>query len=71
SDSWGCYYYHALSSDDNVMPLRVVAGGTATAAPTFRLNANDVADFKTKSQLTKYVSTDSTWSMLLGFRLLF
>ena len=71
NDSWGCYYYHALSSYDNVMPLRVVAGGTATAAPTFRLNANDVADFKTKSQLTKYVSTDSTWSMLLGFRLLF
>ena len=33
NDSWGCYYYHALSSYDNVMPLRVVAGGTATAAP--------------------------------------
>jgi len=71
NDSWGCYYYNALSSYDNVMPLSVASAGTTSQAPTFRLNADDIADFKAKSQLSKSLSTSSTWSMLLGFRLLF
>ncbi|MFA7181995.1 MAG: hypothetical protein WC079_03535, partial [Bacteroidales bacterium] len=70
-DSWGCYYYNAFASYDNVMPVTVVGKGTTTSAPTFKLNATSIENFEEKSVLTKYPNTSSTWSMLLGFRLLF
>jgi hypothetical protein len=71
NDSWGCYYYNAFASYDNVMPVTVVGKGTTTSAPTFKLNATSIENFEEKSVLTKYPNTSSTWSMLLGFRLLF
>jgi hypothetical protein len=71
NDSWGCYYYNAFASYDNVMPVTVVGKGTTTSAPTFKLNATSIENFEEKSVLTKSISTSSTWSMLLGFRLLF
>lgn len=71
NDSWGAYTYNPLASYDNVRPLTMVGRPTATAAPTFRLNANSIDEFKTKTKLNKSISTGSTWGALLGFRLTF
>lgn len=71
NDKWGTYSYNPLASYDNVRPLRVVTRGSATAAPVYRLNANDLADFADKSTLSKSISTGSTWGCLLGIRLIF
>lgn len=71
NDAWGVWTYHPLASYDNVRLLTVVNRGNATTAPTFRLNANSVADFQTKTTVTKSLSTSSTWGMLLGVRLIF
>ncbi len=71
NDSWGTYVYNPLASYDNVRPLTRVDLPTISSAPTFRLNANSIDDFKEKTQLSKYVHTNSTWGMLLGFRLIF
>lgn len=71
NDKWGTYSSNALSSYDNVRPLRVVNAGNATTAPTFRLNANSVADFEDATTLKKSISTSSTWGSLLGIRLIF
>jgi hypothetical protein len=71
NNKWGAYTYNPLTSYDNVRPLSVVAKGTATAAPTYKLNATSLDDFKTKTTLTKSISTSSTWGCLLGIRLIF
>jgi hypothetical protein len=70
-DSWGAYHFNPLASFDNVRPLTRVGLPTASAAPTFRLNANTVADFKTATQLSKSPNTGNTWGALLGIRLIF
>jgi predicted LPLAT superfamily acyltransferase len=71
NDSWGRYIYNPLASFENVRPLRVNNRGTATSAPVYTLNATSLDDFKTKTTLTKNVSTSSTWGCLLGIRLIF
>jgi len=71
NDSWGAYTYNPLASYDNVRPLTRVGLPNATTAPTYRLNANTVADFEKKTQLSKSISTTSTWGALLGIRLIF
>jgi hypothetical protein len=71
NDKWGAYTYNPLASYDNVRPLTRVALPTATTAPTFRLNANSIEEFQTKTTLSKNISTTSTWGALLGIRLIF
>jgi hypothetical protein len=71
NDSWGTYTYNPLASYENVRPLTVVNRGSATAAPTYRLNATSLDDFATKTTLSKSISTSSTWGCLLGIRLIF
>ncbi len=71
NDSWGTYTYNRLASYENVRPLTVVSRGSATAAPTYRLNATSLDDFATKTTLSKSLSTSSTWGCLLGIRLIF
>jgi hypothetical protein len=71
NDSWGTYTYNPLASYENVRPLTVVSRGSATAAPTYRLNAISLTDFATKTTLSKSLSTSSTWGCLLGIRLIF
>ncbi|HUW92615.1 MAG TPA: TonB-dependent receptor [Bacteroidales bacterium] len=71
NDSWGTYTYNPLASYENVRPLSVLTRGTATTAPVFRLNASSLADFQTKTTLSKSTSTGSTWGCLLGLRLIF
>jgi hypothetical protein len=71
NDNWGTYVYNPLASFENVRPLRVAARGNATTAPTYTLNATSLADFDTKTTISKNISTSSTWGMLLGIRLIF
>jgi len=71
NDSWGTYTYNPLTSYENVRPLTVVSRGSATAAPTYRLNATSLEDFTNKTTLSKSISTSSTWGCLLGIRLIF
>jgi hypothetical protein len=71
NDSWGTYWVNPLASYENVRPLTVVNRGSATAAPTFRLNASSLDDFAAKTTLSKSLSTSSTWGCLLGIRLIF
>lgn len=71
NDSWGAYTYNPLASYENVRPLTVLTRGTSTAAPVYRLNASSIADFQTKTTLTKSIGTGSTWGCLLGLRLIF
>lgn len=71
NDKWGTYVYNPLASYDNVRPLRVVNGPTATTAPTFRLNVNSIDEFQEKTTLSKSISTSSTWGALFGVRLIF
>jgi hypothetical protein len=71
NDKWGAYTYNPLASYDNVRPLAVVTKGNATTEPVYRLNATSIADFTSKTTLSKSISTSSTWGCLLGFRLIF
>jgi hypothetical protein len=71
NDSWGTFTYNPLASYDNIRPLTVLTRGSATTAPVYRLNASSIADFKTKTTLTKSIGTGSTWGCLLGLRLIF
>jgi len=71
NDSWGAYTYNPLASYEKVRLLTRAALPTATTAPTFKLNANNIEDFNTKTQLSKSINTNSTWSALLGVRLIF
>jgi hypothetical protein len=71
NDSWGTYWYNPLASYQNVRPLRVNNVGTSTAAPVYTLNANSLDDFRTKTTISKDVSTSSTWGCLFGVRLIF
>lgn len=70
-DSWGAYTYNPLTSFENVRILTMANRPSATAAPTFRLNATSIDDFKAKTTLSKSISTGSTWGALLGLRLIF
>ncbi|MDD2279647.1 MAG: carboxypeptidase regulatory-like domain-containing protein [Bacteroidales bacterium] len=71
SDKWGTYSNTPLANYDNVRPLTRVGLPTATTAPTFRLNANSIQQFKDNSQVVKSLNTSSTWGALLGIRLTF
>ncbi len=71
NDSWGTYWYNPLASYENVRPLRVNSRGSAVAAPVYTLNANSLDDFASKTTVSKYVNTTSTWGCLLGIRLIF
>jgi hypothetical protein len=71
NDKWGAYSFNPLASYDNVRPLTVVSTGNATTAPTYNLNATSLADFTSKTTLSKSISTSSTWGALFGIRLLF
>ncbi len=71
NSNWGAYTYNPLASYDNVRPLTVVTRGSATVAPVYKLNATSLDDFKTKTTLSKDISTSSTWGCLLGIRLIF
>jgi hypothetical protein len=71
NNNWGAYTYNPLASYDNVRPLTVVTRGSATVAPVYKLNATSLDDFKTKTTLSKDISTSSTWGCLLGIRLIF
>ena len=71
NDSWGTYWNNPLASYENVRPLTVVNRGSATTAPTFKLNASSLEDFAKKSTLTRGTTTSSTWGCLLGIRLIF
>jgi hypothetical protein len=52
------------------MPL-TYKGVNHLGAPTYTLNATDIANFDSKNKMIKSVTTGSTWGMLLGVRLLF
>ncbi len=71
NNKWGIYTLNPLASYDNVRPLTVVSRGNATTAPVYRLNANSLDDFASKTTLGSEVSTASTWGCLLGIRLIF
>ena len=71
NSDWGVGTASGLANRYGViMPLTyktVNAGG----APTYTLNAKDVADFKSKNRQVNDLSTYSTWGMLFGVRLMF
>jgi hypothetical protein len=71
NDKWGTYMNNPLANYDNVRPLTVITKGTATQAPVYRLNATSLDDFKTKTTLSRSITTSSTWGCLIGFRLIF
>jgi len=71
NDKWGTYNYNPLANYDNVRPLRVATSPDATTEPAFRLNASSIENFKELTQLSKSVSTSSTWGSLLGIRFIF
>ncbi len=70
NDSWGATVYNPLASYDNVR-LLTRTNNASIAAPTVRLNANTIDDFKTKTKLSKSISTSNTWGALLGLRFVF
>jgi hypothetical protein len=71
NNSWGTYTYNPLASYDNIRPLTVVTRGTSAVAPVYKLNATSLDDFKSKTTLSKDISTASTWGCLFGVRLIF
>jgi hypothetical protein len=71
NDAWGTYPFNPLASFDNVRPLRVNNRGTDSAAPIYTLNATSLDDFKSKTTISKDISTASTWGCLFGIRLIF
>ena len=71
NDKWGIYQYHPLASYENIRLLRVVSRGTATTAPTYRLNVESIDEWNSKTKLANTLSTSSTWGCLLGIRLIF
>ena len=71
NDSWGTYYFNPLASYENVRLLRVNNRGSDVAAPVYTLNANSLDDFASKTKVTKYPNTSSSWGCLLGIRLIF
>ncbi len=71
NNAWGVYTFHPLASYDNVRLLTMVDKPTATDAPTFRLNANSIDQFKQNTELSNTLTTSSTWGALLGLRLVF
>jgi hypothetical protein len=71
NSDWGVYTRSGLSNRYSViMPLRYM-GRDANNEPTFKLNADDVADFNSMNREINELSTSSTWGMLFGVRLLF
>jgi hypothetical protein len=52
------------------MPL-TYKGVNSSGVPTFTLNSTDIANFDTKNQQVKSVTTGSTWGMLFGVRFIF
>jgi hypothetical protein len=71
NNSWGTYSFNPLVSYDNVRQLSVVTRGTSAAAPVYKLNATSLDDIKSKTTLSKDISTASTWGCLFGIRLIF
>jgi hypothetical protein len=77
NDEWGTYVYNPLASFDNIRPIRIgsrninTATGLPTAAPTYTLNATSLDDFASKTTVSKFIDTSSTWGALFGIRLIF
>ncbi|HBG24758.1 MAG: hypothetical protein A2266_08215 [Bacteroidetes bacterium RIFOXYA12_FULL_40_10] len=68
---WGAFQRSGLANSyDVIMPL-TYKGVNHLGAPTYTLNATDIANFDSKNKMIKSVTTGSTWGMLLGVRLLF
>ena len=68
---WGLYTNSGLANKYGViMPLKYM-GINAGGAPTYTLNAKNIADFDNKNREVNSLSTSSTWGMMFGVRLLF
>ncbi|MPN38159.1 hypothetical protein SDC9_185683 [bioreactor metagenome] len=68
---WGAATRSGLANQyDVIMPL-TYKGVNAGGAPTYTLNAKDIADFQNKNRQVKQLTTGSTWGMLFGVRLMF
>lgn len=71
NSEWGNFTRSGLANSwDVIMPLSY-KGLNAGGAPTFTLNATDIANFDTKNQQVRQLTTGSTWGMLFGIRLMF
>lgn len=68
---WGIYTRSGLSNSYGVIMPLTYKGVNAGGAPTYNLNAKNIADFDTKNNEINQLSTGSTWGMLFGVRLLF
>jgi hypothetical protein len=71
NSSWGTYKTMGAMSYDNIQLLKAASTASTTASPTYNLNATSISDFLTKTQLVNSPSTGSTWSALIGLRLIF
>ncbi len=68
---WGHFTRSGLANQyDVIMPL-TYKGVNSAGVPTFTLNASDIANFDSKNQQIKSVTTGSTWGMLFGVRFIF
>jgi len=71
SKNWGLYTRSGLSNNYSVIMPLTYKGVNNGGAPTFTLNATDLANFDAKNQQINQLTTSSTWGMLLGIRLSF
>lgn len=71
SKNWGLYTRSGLSNQYSVIMPLTYKGVNNGGAPTFTLNATDLANFDAKNQQINQLTTSSTWGMLLGIRLSF
>jgi hypothetical protein len=70
NSSWGIYKQNGLASYNNIRPL-TYKGLTADNQPIYQVNAASSEQFKTNSEWSPTVTTNSTWGMLLGLKVLF
>lgn len=68
---WGAATRSGLANQYNVIMPLTYKGVNAGGAPTYTLNAKDIADFQNKNRQVKQLTTGSTWGMLFGVRLMF
>ncbi|MDP3453696.1 MAG: carboxypeptidase regulatory-like domain-containing protein [Bacteroidales bacterium] len=71
SKDWGLYTRSGLANNWGVIMPLTYKGLNAGGAPTYTLNASDLANFDAKAQQINQLTTGSTWGMLFGVRLLF
>lgn len=76
NSAWGIYKQSGLANYDNIRPLRFY-GVTDDKRPIYQVYANNTEDFQKKSawvgdlSTSSTLSTNSTWSMLLGLKVNF